>query len=151
MEHVVEKNDQVTITFIGTLDNGAVFMRTPADKPMTIRIGDAELPPSVEQTLTGMKIGETRTVRVDPDEGYGPRMENLLHEVPRSTLEHRFKPKPGMLISQKVERDGEQHAVPATIIEVRADTVVLDYNHPLAGHHLTYELTVVALEKGSPL
>ena len=151
MEHVVEKNDQVTITFIGTLDNGAVFMRLPADKPMTIRIGDAELPPSVEQTLTGMTVGETRPVRVDPDEGYGPRMKILLHEVPRSTLEHRFKPKPGMLISQKVERDGEQHAVPATIIEVRADTVVLDYNHPLAGHHLTYELTVVALEKGSPL
>jgi FKBP-type peptidyl-prolyl cis-trans isomerase 2 len=150
MEHVVENHDQVTITFIGSLDNGAVFTRVAADNPMTFLIGDAELPPSVEQTLIGMKIGETRTVRVDPDEGYGPRMKNLLHEVPKSTIEHRFAPKPGMLISQKVERDGEQHTVPATIIEVRDATVILDYNHPLAGHHLTYELTVLALQKGSP-
>ncbi|MCB2214681.1 FKBP-type peptidyl-prolyl cis-trans isomerase [Desulfofustis glycolicus] len=149
MEPIVENQDRITLTFIGKLDNGAVFMRVPADKPMSLRIGDAELPPSVEQTLTGMKIGETRTVRVDPDEGYGPRMKNLLHEVPRNTIGHRFEPKAGMLISQKVERDGKQHSVPATIIEVHDETVVLDYNHPLAGHHLTYELTVVAIEKFS--
>jgi FKBP-type peptidyl-prolyl cis-trans isomerase 2 len=151
MEPIVENQDRITLTFIGKLDNGAVFMRAPADKPMSLRIGDAELPPSVEQTLIGMKIGETRTVRVDPDEGYGPRMKNLVHEVPRNTIEHRFEPKAGMLISQKVEREGKQHSVPATIIEVRDETVVLDYNHPLAGHHLTYELTIVAIEKSSQL
>ena len=149
MEPIVENQDRITLSFIGKLDNGAVFMRVPADKPMSLRIGDAELPPSVEQTLTGMKVGETRTVRVDPDEGYGPRMKNLVHEVPRNTIGHRFEPKAGMLISQKVERDGKQHSVPATIIEVRDETVVLDSNPPLTGHHLTYELTVVAIEKFS--
>ncbi|MBE0584958.1 MAG: peptidylprolyl isomerase [Desulfofustis sp.] len=149
MEQTVENNDQVTITFTGKLDNGAVFIQVPADKPMTIRIGDSELPPTVEFTLIGMKPGETRTVRVAPDEGYGPRMKNLLHEVPANTFRDRFEPKPGMLISQKVERAGEQHLVPATIIEVDENKVVIDYNHPLAGHHLTYELNVVTIEKGS--
>jgi FKBP-type peptidyl-prolyl cis-trans isomerase 2 len=48
-----------------------------------------------------------------------------------------------MVLSQKVEKDGVEERVPVTIIEIREDVVVLDYNHPLAGHHLTYELTVV--------
>jgi FKBP-type peptidyl-prolyl cis-trans isomerase 2 len=148
MEHIVEHNDQVTITFTGKLDNGALFIQVLADKPMTIRIGDAELPPTVESTLIGMKPGETRTVRVSPEEGYGPRMKNLLHDVPTGTFRDRFEPKPGMLISQKVDRDGAQHIVPATIIEVNEKMVVIDYNHPLAGHHLNYELNVVKIEKG---
>ena len=44
---------------------------------------------------------------------------------------------------------GDEHKVPATIIEVNNDTVVVDYNHPLAGHHLTYDLTVTAIDKFS--
>ena len=110
---------------------------------MKITLGESDLPPSVEMAIIGMKKGETRKIRVSPDEGYGPRLKELLHEVPVKTFGDRIAPKPGMVLSQKIERDGVEQRVPVTVIEVKDDQVVLDYNHPLAGHHLTYELTVV--------
>ncbi len=140
---IVAENSTIAITFTGKLDNGVVFMEVPASQPMKIRLGDSELPPSVEMAVIGMKKGESRKIRVSPDEGYGPRLKELLHEVPRNTFGDRIDPKPGMVLSQKVEKDGRQKKVPVTVIEVKDDQVVLDYNHPLAGHHLTYELTIV--------
>lgn len=142
---IVTENKTIAITFIGKLDNGAVFIEVPTAQPMKIKLGDSELPPTVETALIGMKKGESRKIRVSPDEGYGPRLKDLLHEVPRKTFGDRIDPKPGMVLSQKVEKDGQEEKVPVTVIEVTDDLVMLDYNHPLAGHHLTYELTVVEI------
>ena len=48
-----------------------------------------------------------------------------------------------MILSLKLEKDGKDHHVPATVMEVDSENVVVDYNHPLAGHHLTYEITIL--------
>jgi FKBP-type peptidyl-prolyl cis-trans isomerase 2 len=144
--NIVKENDSVTITFTGKLDNGAVFIEIPVTQPMKITLGDSELPPTVEMAVIGMQKGESKKVRVSPDEGYGPRLKDLLHEVPRTTFGDRIEPKPGMVLSQKVEKDGVEQKIPVTIIEVKEDVVVLDYNHPLAGHHLTYDVTIVGID-----
>lgn len=143
---IVKENDSISITFTGKLDNGALFIEVPAEQPMKIRLGDSELPPTVEMAIVGMQKGESKKVRVSPDEGYGPRLKDLLHEIPRDTFGDRIDPKPGMVLSQKVEKDGIEQKVPVTIMEVKDDVVVLDYNHPLAGHHLTYELTIIDID-----
>ena len=136
-------NNKVKISFTGRLDSGDVFMVVPPEKAMTITLGSSELPPTVENAIAAMKRGETKKIRISPDEGYGRRMKDLLHEVPRSAFGDQVTPKPGMIVSQKIEKDGSEHKVPATVIELKGDMVVIDYNHPLAGHHLTYELTVL--------
>jgi FKBP-type peptidyl-prolyl cis-trans isomerase 2 len=141
--NIVKENASIMITFTGKLDNGVVFAEVPATQPMKVQLGDSELPPTVEMALIGMQKGESRKIRVSDDEGYGPRLKDLLHEVPRDIFGDRIDPKPGMVLSQKVEKDGMEQKVPVTVIEVKEDVVVLDYNHPLAGHHLTYEVTVV--------
>lgn len=142
---IVKENDRISITFTGKLDNGAIFAEVTASEPMAIKLGDSELPPTVEMALVGMKIGEGKKIRVDADEGYGPRLKDLVHEVPLSTFGDRIDPKPGMILSQKLVRDGVEQKVPVTVIEIKDGKVLLDYNHPLAGHHLTYEITVVAI------
>ena len=142
---IVKENDRISITFIGKLDNGAIFAEVTASEPMAIKLGDSELPPTVEMALVGMKIGEVKKIRVDADEGYGPRLKDLVHEVPLSTFGDRIDPKPGMILSQKLVKDGVEQKVPVTVIEIKDGKVLLDYNHPLAGHHLTYEITVVAI------
>ena len=141
----VKEHDTVSIAFVGKLDNGTIFIDYPTTSPMKIKLGEDDLPPTVEMAIVGMELGETRKIRVSPDEGYGPRMKDLLHEVPVQTFGDRIIPKPGMVLSQKVERDGVEHKVPATVIEIKDNLVVIDYNHPLAGHHLTYEVTVVGI------
>lgn len=145
MSHVKE-NDRIIISFIGKLDNGLIFKEISPSEPITVQLGDSELPPTVEIEVIGMQQGQTKKIRVSPDEGYGPRMKELLQEVTRKSFGDHIDPKPGMVLTQAIEREGVAHKVPATVLELKDDMVVLDYNHPLAGHHLTYELTVVKIE-----
>lgn len=146
MTHVAT-NDTVTISFVGKLDNGAEFMTVTREKPMALTIGQSEMPPTVENGLIGMQTGQTRKIRVSPDEGYGPRQKDLLQTISNPEFIEKIKPRPGMILSLKVEREGKEHQVPATVIEVKGSEVVVDYNHPLAGHHLTYEITVLDIQK----
>jgi len=143
----IAKNDKVTLAFTGTLDSGDVFMIVPPEEPISITVGQNELPPTVDNGVVGMKKGDTKKIRVTPDEGYGHRTKDLLHEVPITSFGSKITPKPGMIVSQKIEKDGHQHDVPATIIEIKGEKVVIDYNHPLAGHHLNYELTILDFQK----
>ena len=114
---------------------------------MIVTVGASELPPTVEMSVIGMQVGESKTIRVQSDEGYGPRFKELMHEIPRQNFPPAVEPKPGMLISQKIMRDGVEQKVPATIIEADETKVVIDYNHPLAGHNLTYQLRILAIDK----
>ena len=145
--NTVKENDIVTISFIGKIDNGAVFIDVPPEKPMSVAVGNSDLPPTVDTAIIGMHKGESKTIRVSADEGYGPRLKELLLEIPLHNLGDKIKPKPGMLISQKITKDGVEHKVPATIIEIKDDLVVIDYNHPLAGHSLTYNLSVIDIKR----
>jgi len=147
--NIVENRDTIRIAFTGKLDNGTVFAEITPDDPMSVVIGENQLPPIVEIAITGMSAGESKKIRVPPEEGYGPRMKNLLHEVPNGVFGDGIIPKPGMLLSQKVEKNGIEERVPATVVEVKEHSVIIDYNHPLAGHHLTYDLTIVDIIKGT--
>ncbi|WP_136810694.1 FKBP-type peptidyl-prolyl cis-trans isomerase [Desulfosediminicola flagellatus] len=147
--NVVEPKDIVSLAFVGKLDNGAVFIQATEDKPFKVIIGESELPPTVENALIGLKPGQQQNVKVSPDEGYGPRQKDLLQTIGNKEFIEKIKPKPGMILSLKVNREGQDHQVPATVIEVKDNSVVVDYNHPLAGHNLTYEITVVDIQKSA--
>ena len=140
------ENDSVTLAFVGKLDNGTIFIEVTGENPLQVTLGQSELPPTVEMEIVGMQPGESKKIRVDPDEGFGPRLKDLLHEVPLKNFTD-IIPAPGMLLSQTIERDGVEQQVPATIMEVTEEHVIIDYNHPLAGHHLTYELSVLQVDK----
>ena len=146
---VVETNDVVTLTFTGTLDNGEPFMVRDSENPISITIGQSDLPPTVENAIIGLAVGGSSKVTVPPEEGYGARQKDLLQTITSKEFMERVNPKPGMIISLKTEKEGEEVDVPATVMEVNDSSVVIDYNHPLAGHNLTYDITVVSIEKGT--
>lgn len=137
-------NDTVLLSFIGKLDNGEVFMTVEKDKPFRVTLGNTELPPTLEQEILKMEFGETRKIRVSPDEGYGPRQKDLIQTIDNQRMVDSLRPKPGMIVALKAEKDGVEQKVPATVITVEGSRVTVDYNHPLAGHHLTYDLTLLA-------
>lgn len=146
-----KKNDTVLLSFVGKLDNGEVFMTVEKDKPFKITIGNNDLPPTLEQEILKMQFGETRKIRVSPDEGYGPRQKELVQTIDNQRMVDSLRPQPGMIVALKVEKDGEEQKVPATVIAVDGSQVTVDYNHPLAGHHLTYDLTLLELANNDGL
>jgi FKBP-type peptidyl-prolyl cis-trans isomerase SlpA len=145
--HYVEDKDTVTIIYTGTLDNGEVFTTITVQEPLIIALGNSDAPPTLEKALLGMAVGDKKIIRLAPEEGFGPRRQELLHTLNRKSFSNKITPTPGMVLSLNIEKEGKQHQVPATIVEVNKDTIVVDYNHPLAGHHLTYNLTVTAIDK----
>ncbi len=143
----VALTDTVTITYTATLDNGEEIDRSPNNQPFTLSIGQGRLFPAVEVALLGMEPGETRTIRVQPEDAYGPHYKDLVHTLSRSSFGDRIDPKPGMILSLKVEKDGQEQQVPATVLSVSGDQVVVDYNHPLAGKELIYTVTLVGINR----
>ena len=138
----VQAGDTVKISYIGKLDNGQVFANATADEPMTVTIGNHELPPTLEAALVGMSIGEEKKVKLEPDEGYGPRLKDLTQVLDRSVFGDKFEPKVGLLLTLKANHENSEVPVPATVVEVKGDQITVDYNHPLAGHNLTYTVRV---------
>jgi len=134
----IQENDTIVLAYTGLLDNGEVFI--DMQDGATISLGQSELPPTVENALVGMTVGEIRTVRVPPEEGYGARQKELLQSIRRENLPPSITPKPGMILGLNAVKDGVSIQVPATVMEVSGDTLLIDYNHPLAGHQLVYKL-----------
>lgn len=141
-----KNNSTITIIYTGKLDNGEVFKTVTEEAPLTLTLGNQELPPTLENQLIGLTAGDTVKVRLTPEEGYGARQKLLLQTIDRKSLGPKIVPKPGMILSIAVEKDDEQHQVPATVMEVKDDTIEIDYNHPLAGHHLTYNVTILSIQ-----
>lgn len=144
-----ENNDTVVLAFTGTLDNGEVFYTAKKDKPMSVNIGDSSLPPTLEDAVCKMSVGDTQKVRVPPEEGYGPRQKDLVQTIDSEAMVNKLQPKPGMIVSLKATKDGEETDVPATVIKVEGFNVTVDYNHPLAGHHLNYNIELIGIEKNN--
>lgn len=142
-----QKNDTVALAFTGKLDNGEVFITQEDSNPLLAQIGNSDLPPTLEQEIQNMVVGERRKIRVPPEEGFGPRQKDLVQTIDNPDLIEKLNPIPGMILSLKVEKDGVEQNVPATVIEVEGSRFTVDYNHPCAGHHLTYDLVLVDIKR----
>lgn len=140
-----QQGDTVTIFYKGKLDNGEIFKEVTPENPVQATIGNSEMPPTLELAIREMNPGETRMVRVPPEEGFGIRQKELLQTIENPEIIEKLDPKPGMILSLKVEKDGVEQQIPATVVERDGNSLTVDYNHPLAGHHLTYEVTLVSM------
>jgi FKBP-type peptidyl-prolyl cis-trans isomerase 2 len=138
----VKEGDYVTIIYEGTLESGEVFESATEEGPFEFTVGQQCVFPSFESGIIGMAPGETRTIKVSPEEAYGTRREDLIHTLNRSAFSEKTDPQPGMIVGMTMEKDGEKHQVPAMIMAIDGDQITVDYNHPLAGQELLYKITL---------
>ena len=141
----VALTDTVTIAYTATLENGELIEKSPEDKPVTLSIGGGRLFQAVEACLFGMEPGDNRRINVQPEDAFGHHLDELVQEISLAGFKGKIEPKPGMILSLNVERDGENHKVPATVVSTKDDTITVDYNHPLAGQVIVYSVTLIAI------
>ncbi len=135
----VQIGSRVTISYIGTLDNGRVFYSSDENGPMTVTIGADQIFPALELALIGMCAGETKNIVLSPVESYGPRRDDNLIKVERQS----FPPHKKITAGKKLSIDFEGGSSRIMVVTDVNDTeVTLDGNHPLAGHALTFALRV---------
>jgi len=141
----VKEGDYVTITYEGTLQSGEVFESATEESPFEFTLGQQSVFPSFESGIIGMKQGETKSIKVGPEEAYGLRRDDLVQTLNRKAFGDQNEPQPGMVVGMTMEKDGQTHQVPAMIMEVNGDQVTVDYNHPLAGQELLYKITLITI------
>lgn len=143
---VVADNMVVTMEFALTVD-GEVIEDTAESEPIQFLQGGGQVLPALEKQLYGMEVGESKTIILTPEEGYGPVDEEAFLDLDRSVFPKEIPLKPGIELQLRDER-GEVHY--ARIETVEENSVRLNFNQPLAGKELHFDVRIVALRNATP-
>lgn len=141
-----KSGDTVRVHYTGRLDDGTVFDSSREREPLEFTVGSGEVISGFEDAVEGMAVGEARETRIEVDDAYGERRQDLVLDLARDQVPDDLEIQPGMRLELR-QPDGQ--AVPVTVAEVGDETVTLDANHPLAGQPLTFELELVGIEGGA--
>ncbi len=134
----------VTVSYTGKLPDGSVFDTSEGAQPLEFVLGGQQMLPAFEQAIIGMKVGEKKTFTIKAADAYGDRDESLLIEVPKASFPADMAIEKGMQLGT-TGPSGETMVV--TVNEIRDSSVMIDYNHPLAGKDLTFDVTIVAIRE----
>ena len=135
---VVEKGKKVDIEYTLTLDDGSTVQTNVGGTPLAFVVGEGQLIPGLEAALQGKAARERVKVKIAPEQAYGPTDPKKVQEVPLDKIPEDAR-KVGILLSAQGMDD------PIRVVEVRPDVVVLDFNHPLAGKALTFDVLVLSI------
>jgi FKBP-type peptidyl-prolyl cis-trans isomerase SlyD len=127
-----------------TLDDQSVLESNVGKEPMTYTQGAHEIVPGLETALEGMKKGERKHIAVAPADGYGPIDPQAVREVRKELI-----PAAAQKVGAQLQGQTDDGSTAFPIVkEIKEETVVLDFNHPLAGKTLHFDVTVLAITAG---
>ena len=137
-----KSGDTVKIHYTGTLDDGTQFDSSAGREPLEFEVGSGQVIPGFDKAVEGMAVGDNKSVRIEAEEAYGPRHDQLVQEVDRKLLPDDLDPKEGMAL-QSSGPDGQ--ITQFMVTAVSDDTITVDANHPLAGQALSFDIELVAI------
>jgi len=122
---------------------GKVLETSIGRKPLQFKAGSHQVIPGFEKAVMGMKAGQKKSFSVSPAEGYGLEDPKAIKSIPKKQIPPDIKPKAGMILDTK-GKNGQR--VPVKVVEVKKDVVVINFNHPLAGKTLSYDVEVLEVK-----
>ncbi len=143
-----KKGDKVKVHYHGKLTSGETFDSSANREPLEFEIGSGSVIKGFDEGVTGMKVGEKKTVNIPSDSAYGPRNPEMIIEVPKEKFPGDMELAIGIPL---MINDGEGRQFQVIISSIRDNSVMLDANHPLAGKDLVFELELVEIVGGSPI
>ena len=138
----ISKGSQVTLDYELRVD-GEVIDSSRERGPLRYEQGRDQIIRGLETILEGKEAGEEFEVDISPEDAYGIRDERAVQEIPRSALPETITPEVGLALQAKT-KDGQVFQV--IIVQVNSESVVIDFNHPLAGKILKFKIQAVKVE-----
>lgn len=139
-----KQGDTVAIHYTGTLDDGSVFDSSDGRDPLEFEVGSGQIIPGLDSEIPGMRVGDKKTVVIEPEQAYGPVNPDAKQTVPRSDIPAEIPLEVGLTLQAQTSQG---QAIPVTVVELSDESVVLDANHPLAGKTLTFAIELVSISE----
>lgn len=133
----------VTLHFSLGLKDGEEIDSNFGKTPATFTVGDGNLLPGFEKALFGLKPGDEETLVVGPEEGFGQHNPSNLQEIPRDQFDAEMELEEGLMLSFA---DAQKTELPGVVREFDEKTVVVDFNHPLAGRDIVFNVAILNVE-----
>ena len=143
---IIAAGSKVSIEYTLTLEDEGVVDSNVGEEPLSYIHGKNHIVPGLERELEGLKAGDTREIEVSPQDGYGPLNDKAFVEVPKEEIPEEAR-KVGATL-QAENPTGEM--VYPVVKEIKDETLILDFNHPLAGKTLMFDVKVLDVQKGTP-
>jgi peptidylprolyl isomerase len=140
MAEAIKAGDTITVNYTGKLDNGVVFDSSEGREPLKFTVGTGQLIKGFDQAVIDMTVGDKKTVTILPEDGYGPRNEDNIVELPRDTVPEDMELTIGMQLHLS---DPNGNPVPAVVAEIGDDVIKMDINHMLAGKTIIFDIEIV--------
>ena len=139
----VSSGKEVSIEYTLRLEDKSVVDTNVGGEPLTYTQGAQQIIVGLESEVEGMAVGETKEVTVPPERGYGVMDAAAFREVDNTHI-----PEAARIVGAKLQgRDARGQSVYARVAQVKESTVILDFNHPLAGKTLFFEVKVLDIKE----
>jgi len=138
----VAAGDNISVYYTGTLTNGTVFDSNVGKQPLVFTVGAGQMIPGFDQGVVGMKLNEPKTITIPANEAYGEVNPQLIITAPLSQFGNQT-PSVGMIVT--TVSNGQQ--IQGMVTAVNATNATVDFNPPLAGQTLIFNITVVKIQR----
>lgn len=143
-EKHIRPGSTVTMHYSLALEDGTQVDSTfETDEPLTFTMGDGTLIEGLEYAIFDLKAGDQQSIQIPPESGFGFRDEEAVQSMPREQFSEELELKPGLVIEFE-SPSGLQ--VPGTVLEVKDDTVVVDFSHPLANRTVIFNVQILDVQ-----
>ncbi|HEY7532919.1 MAG TPA: peptidylprolyl isomerase [Nitrospiraceae bacterium] len=140
MNKTVSNGKVISLEYTLKLEDGEVVDTNVGGDPLTYTQGANQIIRGVESAVEGMEVGQAKQAVVPPTEGYGESDPNSFAELPKDKL-----PQEIQIGTQLHGKDANGREIRPIVSDIKDDTVLLDFNHPLAGKTLYFDLKVVSI------
>lgn len=134
----IQQDALVTVEYTLTNDAGQVVDNTPEGEPLSFLFGKGQLIPGFESAVEGKEAGQRVEFSLEPVDAYGEIREELRSELPRENFPDEMELEPGMILQAM----GPMGPMRFRVLELKDDVVVADFNHPLAGERLHFDVKI---------
>ena len=140
---MVQDGKQVSFTYTLTIEDEIIESNTGRE-PLVYIQGSDQILTALEAELEGMTAGDQKTVDLDAANGYGEVNDEAFQEIPLEQL-----PEEARVVGAMLQAQG--FPGPLRVSEIKEDVAILDFNHPLAGKDLSFDIIIVAVEDAPPM
>jgi FKBP-type peptidyl-prolyl cis-trans isomerase 2 len=139
---MIQHGHKISLEYKVCLEDGTLVDSNVGGPPLVFILGHHEIFPAIEQALLGLKVGDTKKISLKPEEAYGHVVEDAFREVDLEMVPDQFRHEGAVLGVQ----DPAGGVYPIRVHQIRNEKAILDFNHPLAGRSLHFDVKVLGVD-----